>query len=253
VVDSESALKTKEVQVKNIFALLVLSMAFIVPDASAQVPLKKCGPLASGSYLLTGNIAAIGDCFILAADDITLDLGGFAITGNGTGSAVRTNGSSRFTVRNGAIRNFTSGIDLASTVPFVTVDRLFVIGTGADGGVGIGANDSSIVRDSVVSNNGVGIFVGSRSVITNNTATFNGDGYNVGLGSTVIGNTAGSNNRDGFQTQNGVTVANNTAFANGRWGFLRNGGNFVGNTAMLSGVADVFGGATNEVNNVPAP
>ena len=40
-----------------------------------------------GAYVVGKNISASGDCFVIAADNVNLDLDGFVITGNGTGSA----------------------------------------------------------------------------------------------------------------------------------------------------------------------
>jgi hypothetical protein len=225
--------------------------------APAQQMIRSCRTLTeSGSYELAANVSATGDCLILADNHITIDFQGFKIAGSGSGSAVRASaGSAReaITIRNGTIVNFEHGINLAFDGVNVRVEGMTVIGNNSVGGTGIGANDTSIIRGNIVTKTGVGIYVGSRCIVEQNTVTFSADGFNVGSGSTIRGNSSGNNSRDGFQAQHGVTVVNNTAFANGRWGFLRNGGNYIGNMATLSGVADVFGAANNEVHNVPTP
>ena len=47
--------------------------------------ISKCGTISKpGSYVLTRNLTAIGDCLVVAANFVTIDLGGWVITGNGT-------------------------------------------------------------------------------------------------------------------------------------------------------------------------
>lgn len=226
------------------------------PDLALASPtvLRSCGTIdASGSYVLGKNLSATGDCFLVLADWVAIDLDDFVISGNGTGSGIRsdqTTSRKGITIRNGTIRNFAIGVDFASDGSEMRIEHLRVTDCS---NYGIGTNDSSIVRDSIATGNGVGFALGSRNVATSNTANFNEDGFNIDSGSTVIGNTAGNNSRDGFQTQNGVAMVNNTAFASGRYGFLRTGGNFIANIATLSGVADVMGSADNSEHNVPSP
>jgi hypothetical protein len=65
-----------------------------------------------GSYQLVGNLTADGNCLVVTADGVTIDLGGFAITGNGTGTAIisKPKGTgippARTVVRNGDISHF---------------------------------------------------------------------------------------------------------------------------------------------------
>jgi parallel beta-helix repeat protein len=235
---------------------IVVAVLLLCPSLAGATPtvLKSCGKIgSSGSYILAGNLKATGDCLLVMADWITIDLDGFVISGSGTGSAIKPGkaGTQRgITIRNGTIRGFENGIDFASYGTEMRIEQMLVTDCS---NYGIGTNEASIVKDNIATQNGIGFYLGSRNVVTGNTATFNSDGFNLGHGCTVIGNTAGVNNRDGFETQNGVTVVNNTAFANKRYGFLRNGGNFVSNTVMLSGVADMYGPANNSANNVPSP
>jgi len=257
--------KTLLILIALVLCTPIIIFAADVPLTSAgQVPslaaptgpgsfLGSCGTInQSGSYVLVRNLQTTGDCLLVLADWVTIDLNGFVISGSGTGSGIGSAqlGRTGITVRNGTIRGFSAGIDFAFNGGQMLVEKMRLFN---NVNYGVGTNDSSVVKDCIATGNGIGFFLGSRSVVTGNTANFNQDGFSINVGSTVIGNTAGNNSRDGFQTQNGVTVVNNTAFANGRYGFLREGGNFVANTATLSGVADVMGGANNSVNNVPSP
>ena len=51
--------------------------------------ISKCGTISKpGSYVLTRNLTANGDCLVVAANFVTIDLGGWVITGNGTGGGI---------------------------------------------------------------------------------------------------------------------------------------------------------------------
>ena len=77
-------------------ALLVLSVVAYAPDAGAVTPISACVTItASGSYVLTRNLVAAGDCLAVAADFVTIDLAGHLITGNGTGAGIRDSGFRR--------------------------------------------------------------------------------------------------------------------------------------------------------------
>src|SRR5262245_25013784 len=69
----------------------------------------------AGSYGLGGNLTVPAniDGIVIAADNVTLDLNGFAILGSGGGSGVSDAGvvHSGITVRNGTVRNFATGIE----------------------------------------------------------------------------------------------------------------------------------------------
>jgi hypothetical protein len=64
----------------------------LVPLALAQAAptfLIACQAITiSGSYVVGQNISATGDCFITQADYVTINLGGYAVSGDGTGSGV---------------------------------------------------------------------------------------------------------------------------------------------------------------------
>jgi hypothetical protein len=83
-----------------------------------------------GSYVLTRNLTtAAGDCVLVAASFVSLDLDGFVITGPGgelpDGAGVISGGTQNFiTVRNGAIHNFGVGVGLGSQA---VVEKLRVL------------------------------------------------------------------------------------------------------------------------------
>jgi hypothetical protein len=97
--------------------LLAMQFGLYGTMASAQTPISECGSIReSGAYQLVNNLRASGDCLVVAADaaaDITIDLNGFTIRGDGTGSGIRGDKPfDGFTVRNGTVRNFNIGLSL---------------------------------------------------------------------------------------------------------------------------------------------
>jgi hypothetical protein len=97
--------------------LLATQFGFCCTTALAQTPISECGYISeSGAYQLVKNLSAAGDCLVVTADapaNITVDLNGFTIRGDGTGSAVRAQTAlDGFTVRNGTIKNFDIGLSL---------------------------------------------------------------------------------------------------------------------------------------------
>src|SRR6267154_5446890 len=83
--------------------------------ASADTAVSTCGTLSSpGNYFLTQNLTATGDCLVIAADNVAIDMKGKTISGNGTGAAIFDASIQHpfAIIRNGTIRNFQIGIDL---------------------------------------------------------------------------------------------------------------------------------------------
>jgi hypothetical protein len=103
---------------------------------------------APGSYVLARNLSARGDCLVIEADFVTIDLAGFAITGNGTGTGIRADRVA-IEVRNGTITGFMTGVRVRGSA---IIEGMRVIG---NTGVGIDTSlQRSIVTGNVVRNNG---------------------------------------------------------------------------------------------------
>jgi parallel beta-helix repeat protein len=211
--------------------LAALALSFAVRAKAAPAPVSACGTLAaSGSYLLTGNLTASGDCLVVGADFVTLDLAGFVISGNGKGSGVTTSGNpAGVTVRNGVIQNFKTGLDLrAAAGVMVEGVRAF---NNADQGLRVGSE--SLVQGNVATANGNGILVDHNSLVAANVAALNDkQGLEAGWNSTITGNTASKNGQDGLEAGNHNTLSNNTASDNGQKGLsTKCPSNVVANTA----------------------
>lgn len=231
----------------------LMIVGFADPVSSAAAPIK-CGSLITASTTLT---ASIGPCakggLVIGADNVTLDLGGFAVTGRpnrtGDGAGIRLSGRTGVTVKNGRVSDFDAGVAIAAGSAN-TISHLLIrdnIGTTKRGdfGDGISISDSkanNIVANEVIHNgpfDGIGL-VGTSSanlvednlVSENNVPQTADDGIRLeGPGATdnmVRANTVSGSTLDGiavFSNQvtgaqnDGNIIEDNTVTANG-FGFL---------------------------------
>jgi hypothetical protein len=162
------------------------------------------------SYELTRNLAAAGDCLLIAADFVTIDLGGWVITGDGsTGSGITDLGAPRrgIAVRNGTITGFLACVGLSRTTGAV-VDKVRAdceetgISAGSDSIVsgntaralvfGISAGSDSIISGNVATSSDSAIRAGSGSIVSRNVVAQSDFGISAGSLSTVSGNNVGA-------------------------------------------------------------
>jgi parallel beta-helix repeat protein len=205
----------------------------------------------AGSYYLSSNIVgSAGQPLIeIDASDVTLDLRGFSLIGNGAFRGITANttsGVQRIRVANGSIVGCTYGIDftLLGVASNVVVEDVRLAGFGGAGGDGISAGDGLTVRrctiagfyapggacgiigsnrcvveDCVVDRTGsYAIYVLSGSLIRNTVATacgfFGGNmAIAAGSGSTVVDCTA-SGNYDGITAGAGSSIIHCVARGN---------------------------------------
>jgi hypothetical protein len=208
--------------VVSVLAAISVTIAVGAPSsalAAGPANVNSCGTITSpGSYVLTRNVTASGDCFVIHSDDVTFDFDGFTATGDGTGAAMALDGRG-IVVRNGTVRHFGVGISIVTHGPTrdlregATIERMQVldmVNFAIGGGFGT-------VRDSYLAGNGntaIGLG-GGPSLITNNRVVGNARaGVAAGPGSTVSGNIISYNDVLPFST--GLTalcpvlVINNT-------------------------------------------
>ena len=213
-------------------ALLALAAARFAFTAEAQVTLQ--GPITinrcrtidqPGSYRLATNLTALGNCLVITSQGVTIDLNGFTIVGNGTGTAIlgprKAAGipQARTVVRNGDISNFAQATNLSGTV-----EHLRVISNASGIVVGLGTVRDNIVQsnaatgiqlaDGIVSGNllvanGIGILVQEAGVLTNNQAAGNKIGIRVACPSNLSNNTAIGNPSNLVRTGTGCRDGGN--------------------------------------------
>ena len=224
-------------------AFLILSVAGMHPDAGAVTLISACTTITTpGSYILTRNLVAAGDCLVVAADFVTIDLAGHMIRGNRTGIGIQDSGLRKgIAIHDGTITNFLAGLRICGQGSIqILVERMRVIDN-VDDGISL-CDGMAIVKDSISSGNSQGIFVGPHSVVRSTTASNNGViGIQAGL-STIIGNTANENGNTGLSIGAGSTIMNNSVHGNAQFGLLvRCPSNVLGNTLTANGP----GGTTN--------
>lgn len=160
--------------------------------AAGPTSVNSCDLITSpGSYVLTRNVTARGNCFQIRADDVTFDFDGFTATGDGTGVGMSLEGHG-IVVRNGTVRRFGTGIVIVTHGPGrdlregAVIERMQVLdmtGPGIGGGFGT-------VRDGFFAGNGNTSIAlgGGPSIIKNNRVVGNRGGVSAGPGSNVSGN-----------------------------------------------------------------
>jgi len=151
---------------------------------------------ANSSYRLTGSLTvpASTNGINVTANNVTIDMNGFSITGPGSTSGV-VNGVS------------------ASGIADVTVENGTITGLGL--AIVLGA--SGIVRNVHADMNGFGIDVGNNSVVEGCTANNSTTNYGIACssGCSISGNTANGNADEGiFCSVSGCQITGNTANGN---------------------------------------
>jgi len=213
-----------------------------------------------GSYYLTGDIVVTLPIsgIVVDADDVTIDLNGFTLVGQGgfTDGVRVINDRRNITIRNGSIRGFGSGVWAFNAGDVYAHGLrlhnmggagLFLYGKGSRivdchasdcGGVGLVVSESGLVRDSVSrNNNSTGIGIGAGSVIENSVAIDNGGIGVESFGPATANNVVAKGNGGvGISLGTGSTVLGCSATNNAQGGIRVVGGSIVRNcTAFNNG------------------
>lgn len=184
----------------------------------------------SGLYRLAGNLQvadAVTTAIEITADNVTLDLNGFTISGPNT----CTSNPVRCTFSGSGIGVMAVGPAGVVSPANVKVMNGFVRGMGGHGIRMMG--DGTAVQNVVAtSNGGPGIVVGEGSVI-DSVSKFNGSGASI-VGLIVRGCTA-ANNVFGIFVRPGGVASGNVAVSNSAGGISVNNGSATGNSAYSNG------------------
>src|SRR5436305_11404081 len=186
---------------------------------------------SSGRYCLSKNVVmpSGGDGITVTADNVTIDLRGFAITStNSAGNAIIA-AQKNLAVLNGTIRNCGRGVYAFSSTNSI-LENLRVTDCNADG---IDLGEGSLVRSCVAANNNEkGIYVARRSAVIDCTCTANDAGIQTGADSTVSRCTTSGNGHSGIATGAGCTVESCTSNANVEQGIVIDAGSAVRNCTV---------------------
>jgi hypothetical protein len=129
--------------------------------------------------LIFDPVVFIPTCIIIAADFVTLDLGGNTIIGPGSGLGIASRGGTRgIKVHSGSVTNFDFGVVMDGNSH--TVEYVRGIGN-RDGGIAVGlAEAGHRAIGNVTNNNGtVGLVVTCPSVVVGNVATNNNPAFDI--------------------------------------------------------------------------
>jgi hypothetical protein len=212
---------------KGMFCLMAVCVMLLVSvatlEAATEITSLPWTITTQGSYIINQNLKANWHGIKVQANNVTIDLNGYSISGNNTsgGYGVYINGRSNVEIRNGTIRNFGShGIHEESNSG--RSHRVINVRVMNNKGYGIylfGSNH--MVKDCTVSDNvNTGIRV-DTGVVSGNTVYGNGaTGIYAETGVSVIGNSVYLNSQDGIFAGNGCAVVNNAAYGNGGSGML---------------------------------
>jgi parallel beta-helix repeat protein len=172
---------------------------------------------APGLYRLVRSVSNCnaGNAITIASSDVTLDLMGRRVDGDGLG--------------------LDAGISMTSGLTNVHVQN----GTVSDWffGVSVQGNDTSVSRV-VATGNGVAVGAGTGSTVAGNTLARNATGIVASDGVSIIGNMVVANTGVGISamTQNNMTITRNLIAGNGSHGIEGNNGNRIeGNRIVGNG------------------
>ncbi|MBI5159164.1 right-handed parallel beta-helix repeat-containing protein [Candidatus Micrarchaeota archaeon] len=104
---------------KTVLLSAFFSLLFFISFSSAQVTntlqVVGCNSTLTQNTTLYSNLFATQTCFVIDADNVTLDCAGYSITGRGVGSGVNATGRKNITIKNCNIRSFLVGINFTKT------------------------------------------------------------------------------------------------------------------------------------------
>lgn len=184
------------------------------PIPASAAPTTVFAITQSGSYYLTGDRKCSETGIEVIADDVTLDLCGYTLTGPSVAdsSGVSILMHKNVQVRNGTIRGFTRGIFASGACQNLQAIELRAMSNRALGIYFAGTNH--VVKDCTVSGNGYnsptawpyGIYVGRNSLVSGNTVEHTGDNMTVSGGVPRI---------YAIRADGGSTIMNNICSNNG--------------------------------------
>ena len=228
---------------------------------------------SSGSYILMSDLTCASctpggtNGITITADNVDIDLNGFALIGPGKASAsgdgIRVTGSFNIRIHNGTVRDWKGdGVDVSAINSQLENLRAF-----DNGGDGLRIFDYGTIRNcNAMGNGGVGIFAVLSTVIgctsSVNAVGFHVDGsllrdckaesnsgdgiQNLGIGGAIEGCYAISNGGDGIEVFQGIRVVGNDLVSNGIH-VTQSGNHIEGNTIVFSGTGIDANPATGNI------
>lgn len=179
-----------------------------------------------GSYELSGNLQipdANTSGIVVTADNVTLNLNGFSITGGTTCTGIPVQSCSPLGSGNGVDSNMANTVVLNGTIQGMGANGLFLFGNG---------KKYRVEKVNVNNNGNTGIYmIFSRgNIVTGNMAYYNRvRGIDAAFGSVVEGNTVDGNGEIGIVANSGCNASNNVSTNNGSFGLAMGAAGYVNN------------------------
>ena len=177
-------------------------------SCDARIPISKVGTVITkpGSYYLTRTLKSsqlAGDNgIVIQASNVTMDLNGFALLGNGSfGTGVVASGRD-ITIRNGAISVWGAGI-AASSAQNIRVEDISVSGCDV---FGIQVGNAALIKNCRLFGNPFPIRTGMTSIVSDCVLLGNQSGIAVSDNCTVTGCTVLASTGSGIVVGDGSTV-----------------------------------------------
>jgi len=165
----------------------------------------------SGFYYLKSNFHTSGTAIFIQANDVTLDLMGFCLSGDGTGHGISASDNRHnVEVRNGTVRNFLNGIVVSGEgsriIKMTTRDNSYGIISSITGSC------ITVTGCHALNNENIGFDIRSGGNIINNVAYNNGNGFrlNGSPAQLVDRNSSYGNTFSNWVSLGGCTVGVNT-------------------------------------------
>jgi hypothetical protein len=175
-----------------------------------------------GFYFLTGNLtynSTTGNAITVKADEVTLNLMGFCLTGPGADNypiGINMYGRSKVEIRNGTVRDFHMGIRDGDSINANKHRVINIRATNNVNGIALAGNNHLVNNCSSSNNKSFGTGIGIDSgLITDCVANNNGIGISLRGPGSVLGSTACNNNFNlwlGNGVATSILVDGNSAF-----------------------------------------
>lgn len=231
----------------------IIASVFSIPTNARAI--NRCMELKHpGLYTLKKNLSSNGDCLIINANHVTIDLNGYVISSSTEkydGNAISGSIKRGLHVRNGTITGFGSAI-LGPN--FSTLDDVKIIKNGSvilgEGStvtnsmfvdndyVGLEVGKGSIVKDNTFFESYMQLVVETGSLVVNNVGLYaHTSGFEIGEKSLVMANNSNVQWHIGIQTDKHSNVLFNNTFASryDLWG-LEKDSNVIGNSVGFSDI-----------------
>jgi parallel beta-helix repeat protein len=192
-----------------VLVVLVVSASLLhASDAEAKkLPLflPTCGVPVTQSFRLSADLTAcVGDGIVIGANNLTIDLNGKRVEGDGTtGAGIQNNGNfSRITIRNGTVRFFLDGLHANSAANRNTVIDV-TTALNVDDGVEFDGGTRHVLRGVIASSNGdegIELDAVSRAGLVGNWGVNNGSsGLDLEVAQSNVGSNRASGNDIGIE------------------------------------------------------